>query len=336
VTSSADLVRWLERFPRFRVAVVGDLMLDRYVWGSAARISQEAPVPVVRVERETHVAGGAANVARNVLSLGGKAVVFGVTGQDRFGRDLCQVLRRLGGDTSHVVRLDDRPTTTKTRVLAGTQQVVRIDSEDTSPVPAHVLDAVSGELRRQIEGGEVHGVVFEDYAKGMMTAEFMAEIAATARRCGVPVALDPHPSHPFNVHGLTVMTPNRAEAFGLAGVYYQPGVLPIVDDEPLRHVARRLQRLWGTEICLITLGAHGMALCVGRRPVVHIPTVAREVFDVSGAGDTVIATYTMSLLAGASPYDAGVIANHAAGIVVGKVGTAAVEIDELCDSLRTA
>lgn len=332
--NSATLSALVSRFRQFRVAVVGDIMLDRYLWGRASRISQEAPVPVVVVERETESPGGAANVVRNVLTLGAQAVAFGIVGDDPRANVLLSLLQASGADTSGLLTVKGRPTTAKTRVIAGNQQVVRIDREETSPVAVEVQAQIEAKLRDAIRAGRVQAIIFEDYAKGLLTRELLQRVTDCAREHGVMVTLDPHPSHPFNIRGLHMMTPNRAEAFGLAGMYYQRGVFPIENDAPLLEVSTRLRRNWGVDCLLVTLGAGGMALFTEGAPPLHIPTRAREVFDVSGAGDTVAAAYTLALLAGASPADAATIANHAAGVVVGKIGTVPIAAADLVLALR--
>ncbi len=332
-TRNTQLSAFVPRFKDLRVAVIGDMMLDRYIFGRASRISPEAPVPVVAVEREHETAGGASNVVRNILGLGGRAVACGVVGTDTRGDALVRLLEAEGADCSCVLRTPDRPTTVKTRVIANNQQVVRIDREVTAPVPPEVRAALVEKVLGMIRAKTVQAVVFEDYAKGLLDQATMQRIADAARAAGVVTALDPHPSHQFSVTGLTLMTPNRAEAFGLAGAYYRGGVHPIANDLPLLEVSKKLRGDWRVEQLLVTLGADGMALFMEDRPTLHIPTKAREVFDVSGAGDTVIATYTIALLAGATPAQAAEISNHAAGVVVGKVGTAPITAPELLDAL---
>lgn len=328
-SSLAQLVR---TFPRSRVAVLGDLMLDRYIWGQATRISQEAPVPVVRVQRESRVPGGAANVVRNILSLGGAASVFGAVGPDTHGENLVALLRDGGADTHGILTAHDRPTTIKTRVVAGNQQVCRVDREETGSLPAPLRTRIEDALFSALEQDGIDGVILEDYAKGLLQAESLQAVVDRARELNLPVALDPHPSHPFNLRGLDLLTPNRAEAFGLAGVYYRPGVLPLEEDSALLEVGKRLRHEWQVRVLLITLGPGGMALFASDDGPVHIQTKAREVFDVSGAGDTVMASFVLALLADATPEQAAHIANHAAGIVVGKVGTvAATAADLLAD-----
>ena len=329
----ADYVR---HFAGLNVAVLGDLMLDRYTWGEATRISQEAPVPVVLVNRDTVVPGGAANVVRNVLSLHANAMAAGMVGDDMDGRLLLQLLNDACADTAAVPMLAGATTTVKTRILAGNQQVVRIDREQPGQVTPQLRRQVLSRLEQLLAAGGVGALIMEDYAKGLFDREFMSEATAMAAKYGVFATLDPHPANIFNVPGLRLMTPNRMEAFKLAGMDYVPsdGTLPL-EDKALREVSERLMELWGPELLLVTLGADGMMLVdrSGNAPV-HIPTQARQVFDVSGAGDTVMATMTLALLAGAEPAEAAAIANHAAGIVVGYIGTRAIGAEELVAALE--
>ncbi|OGV69147.1 MAG: hypothetical protein A3K19_15515 [Lentisphaerae bacterium RIFOXYB12_FULL_65_16] len=332
--SDRDLLPCLSRFSGFSVAVMGDVMLDQYVWGRASRISQEAPVPIVCVERDTVAPGGAANVARNVCTLGGRAWALGFVGADENAERLRKTLRETGTDVDGLVALPDRMTTVKTRVLANNQQVVRIDREETAPASASAVERLRLELLKTLDRHAVGAVILEDYAKGVFSEGFMADVAALARQRGILVALDPHPSHPFNVKGMRLLTPNRAEAFALAGVYYRSAVRPLEKDTALLDVGARLLDLWETELLLITLGADGMALFTPGAEPVHIPTRARQVFDVSGAGDTVIAAFVMALLAGATPADAARLSNLAAGIKVGKIGTVGVHMAEMEAELK--
>jgi rfaE bifunctional protein kinase chain/domain len=317
----------LDRCAGRRVAVVGDFMLDRYIWGAASRISQEAPVPVVRALKTTSAPGGAANVARNVHTLGARPVPFGVAGPDAAGDELAALLEAMAGGPAGIIRDTSRRTTEKTRIIAGGQQVVRVDNEDDDPLPGAIADELLARLRAAV--ARVDAIIVEDYAKGVVSGTVLREIAAMGNDRGVPVTLDPHPSHPYNVPGLAAITPNRAEAFALAGLYPAKTVLPLIDDAPLREAAVRLAALWAPKCILVTLGGDGMALFRRDSMPAHFPTRAREVFDVSGAGDTVIAAFTLALIAGATPEEACVLANHAAGVVVAKVGTAPVDAEEL-------
>ncbi|MFH1037615.1 MAG: D-glycero-beta-D-manno-heptose-7-phosphate kinase [PVC group bacterium] len=305
------------------ILVVGDVMLDEYLWGEVERISPEAPVPVVRVKSETWAPGGAANVAHNLSSLGARPFIAGVIGADQPGRKLRSLLRRKGIDDRGLVVDAGRPTVTKSRILAGHQQVARIDRECSSDV--------GDDRRRQLLEGirrldrPIDGVILEDYAKGLLSQELIGELIALARSRGCPVVVDPNGCHHFTYRDASLVTPNHKEAIEMAGRGREVG---------LEDLGRTLLRKWGSESVLITLGEEGMALFQRRRRPMHIPTVAREVFDVSGAGDTVVGTASLALAAGADLREASFLANCAAGVVVGKLGTAAVSLDELRNALN--
>lgn len=319
-------------FRQKHVAVIGDLMLDVYVKGNAVRLSPEAPVPVVHVSKRESCLGGAANVMRNLVTLGARVSAFGAVGTDVAGDEVLTHLKSYGINVDGIVRDGSRPTTEKQRILAGHQQVVRVDFEETSPVPRDITDKVVLPLIAMIESGKVDAVIVQDYAKGLLSEGLLKIIVETARKRHIPVALDPHPRQTMRVKGLTVMTPNRLEAFGLAGVYPDDQSLPSDKDEQTCFVGRRIIDEWACDYLLMTLGAQGMALFPRQGEPEHIPTRAREVFDVSGAGDTVIAAFTLAMLGGASAVEAAGFSNHAAGVVVGKLGTATVAIDELLKS----
>jgi len=319
----------LGEFEKCRVAVLGDLMIDRYIWGKASRISQEAPVPVVCVDKATATPGGAANVLRNLSSLGAEALAFGVVGDDDSSRELAALLDDCAVAQSGVVREAARRTTEKTRIIAGNQQIVRVDTEDVTPPGESQTENLLSLLKKEIETGKLSAIIVQDYAKGMITREILQQVVELASKSNVPVALDPNSGHPFNVRGLTLLAPNRTEAFSLAGIYHSENRATFEEDRALHEVASKLQDLWSPQQLLITLGAAGLALFTEGNPAHHVPTQAREVFDVSGAGDTVIAAYVLALGSGASSEESCVIANHAAGVVVGKVGAAPIFPDEL-------
>ncbi len=325
----------LERFSQYRLAVIGDVMLDRYIWGQASRISQEAPVPIVQVNRVTKAPGGAANVAANITALGGKACLFGVVGQDEEGEQLGKIMADQGIDVEGVDALEGRRTTVKTRIIGNRQQIVRVDTEETTPLPSGERSKLCQRLAAEIAENKFDGIVFEDYAKGLLTSKFVQQIVDLANQHSVFTILDPHPSHGFKIVGLQAMTPNRAEAFGLTGTYYRDGILPLAKDRPLLEVGAKLMHDWRSQLLLITLGADGMALFTQDGKFEHIPTRAREVFDVSGAGDTVTASFSLAMLAGAQPLQAANLANHAAGLVVAKIGTTPVTADQLREQLRS-
>ncbi|MDD3885686.1 MAG: PfkB family carbohydrate kinase [Victivallaceae bacterium] len=329
-----DLESVLKRFERGRVAVVGDLMLDVYLWGRVSRISPEAPVPVVNISRRTSCLGGAANVVRNVATLGAKAHAFGVVGVDQCADELICLLHEHGVDSEAVVRDGSRPTTEKKRVIAGGQQLLREDMEAVTPVDEKIRRDMVSKVIGKIRSGELDAVIFEDYCKGVLAEWMLEEIVSEAAKRGVITALDPKPGSMKPVKGLTFMKPNRGEAFALVGVVDRSSPdLPVKDDAGLAAVADKLLDMWSPEYLLLSLAAQGMALVERDRPMRVIPTRAREVFDVSGAGDTVTAAFTLAMVSGATQVQAAELANLAAGVVVGKVGTVPIQYDELAGVL---
>ena len=319
------LARLFPRFSKARVLVVGDLILDEFIWGDVSRISPEAPVPVVWVQRESFMPGGASNVASNVRSLGGKVSLIGIVGDDANGRRLVGELSRKGIDVSGVVTDRRRPTTLKTRVIAHHQQVVRTDREDPSAVGGAVLKKIVEAVRERID--ETDALIIEDYGKGVITAGLLSDIMGLARRRKTIVTVDPKEEHFTYYRGVTAITPNHHEASRAVG-------FAIEDGAALGRAGRALLKRLKCESVLITRGEQGMSLFERSGRVTHIPTVAQEVFDVSGAGDTVISAFTLALAAGAGKVDAAVLSNVAAGIVVGKVGIAVVTPDELAAGLK--
>ena len=308
--------------------VLGDVMLDQFIWGRVNRISPEAPVPVVEFERESFMPGGAANVARNLTALGTRATLYGVTGRDPAATTLGGLLRSDGVDPSGLVADPGRPTATKTRIVAAHQQVTRLDREATG-VPS---DAVAGRLWKRLLGGLDRGdaVLVGDYGKGVVTDGLLDGLRRECRIRGLWLSLDPKPVHRLDLRGLSLITPNRKELFELAGgVEDTVRAADPLSDPPLLAAAGRLMATLSPALLLVTLGEAGMLLCRRDERPLHIPTVARDVFDVSGAGDTVIASFTLAIAAGLSPVEAAVLSNHAAGVVVGKFGTATVTPDEL-------
>ncbi|MGD0411339.1 MAG: D-glycero-beta-D-manno-heptose-7-phosphate kinase [Verrucomicrobiota bacterium] len=315
---------------RARVVVLGDVMLDQFLWGKVARISPEAPVPVVEFERESFIPGGAGNVARNLARLRAATQLLGVSGHDDAARRLRRLLTRDGAGCSGLLSCSNRATSIKTRIVAHRQQVVRVDRETRGDIDdqtaARLLAALADSLRH------ADALILADYAKGVITQPLLDETRRLCRARGVWLSLDPKPSHLLNLSGLSLLTPNRKEAFDLAGLPDEhPGADP-ARDAALRRVADKLLAELQPALLLITLGEHGLLLCQRGQKPFHVPTAAREVFDVSGAGDTVIASFTLAIVAGASPVEAAFFSNHAAGVVVGKLGTATVTPDELLAS----
>ncbi len=311
---------WLEAIRKIRILVVGDLMLDHYIWGDASRISPEAPVPVVQVDRETYTAGGAANVALNVQSLGGKAVLFGRMGADENGRRLASFLESNGVRLVPGCSREGIPTTVKTRVVCRHQQLCRLDREALPAANRVGEDEFRLHLAPVVAG--VDAVLLSDYAKGVLDSEAIAAIQSLLPPTTL-IALDPKPRKSIAHQNLGLMTPNRAEAFQLAGMDEEAGVFPAERVCGLIYERYRPQRL------VVTMGSEGMLLSERGTVLERIPTVAREVFDVSGAGDTVIAALTLAIAAGLSLPEAARFANTAAGVVVGKLGTATATPEEL-------
>jgi D-glycero-beta-D-manno-heptose-7-phosphate kinase len=302
-----------------RVLVLGDVMLDEFLWGHVARISPEAPVPVIEIQRESFHVGGAGNVARNVRSLDGAATLVGVVGRDAAAARLRNELRAAGVEDA-LVEAGGRPTTLKTRIVAHHQQVCRADRERSDDLDEALEDAVIARIAGALRAA--NAMVVSDYQKGVVTARVMRAAVALARKRRVPVLVDPKVRHFALYRGATIVTPNLLEAEQASGVR-------IRDEDDVGAAGARLLRSLRCRAVLITRGEQGMTLFeAGRRPV-HIPTAAREVFDVTGAGDTVIATLSLALCAGASLPQAAALANDAAGIVVGKLGTAITSPDEL-------
>jgi len=316
VERARDLVRAMRRV---RVLVVGDVMLDEFVWGKVSRISPEAPVPVVQVTGQSFHVGGAGNVARNIRSLGGRAVLAGVIGRDGAAGRIMEDLSAAGVTTS-LTRDQARPTTLKTRIIAHHQQIVRADREDADPLVGGLEADVLEHVARWSASSDA--IVVSDYQKGVVTPRLMRTVESLARRRGIPVLVDPKVPHLRLYRGASVITPNQLEA-------EQATARRIRTAADLARAGRRLLSRLACRAVLLTRGEHGMSLFEKGQRLFHVPTAAREVFDVTGAGDTVIAAFTLALCAGAAMKEAAVLANHAAGIAVGKLGTAVVEPDEL-------
>jgi rfaE bifunctional protein kinase chain/domain len=310
-----------------RVFVLGDVMLDEFLWGRVSRISPEAPVPVVQVTCQSFHLGGAGNVAASVRSLGGGAVLAGVVGGDAAGDRVREALAAAGVE-SHLVDLGrDRPTTVKTRIVAHGQQVVRADHEDPADAPARAEADLVESVRRELPS--CAALVVSDYEKGVVTASLLRRVLPLARRRRLPVLVDPKVRHFRLYRGATVVTPNQLETEQATG-------LRLEGPAALRAAGLRVLSLLGCRAVLVTRGEHGMSLFERGRPPLHVPAAAREVFDVTGAGDSVIATMALALAAGASLPEAAVLANCAAGVVVGKLGTAQASPEEVLAAARLA
>jgi rfaE bifunctional protein kinase chain/domain len=318
---SKRLIKFVDRFPRTHTLVVGDVMLDHYVWGSVSRISPEAPVPVVSVTKENVLLGGASNVVNNIHSLGGRVSVCGVIGRDDAGRQLVHMLRNQGIPADGLIVEENRSTSIKTRVIAHNQQVVRFDRETKNGIEKdthlRIYDFVKQRVRDSLDA-----IVLSDYSKGVITKGLVRDIIKLARKNGVIVSVDPKVNHFGMYSGVTILTPNSKEASIGAKI-------DIEDEKSLLKAGALLLKRLKCDAVLITRGEHGMSLFERGGRITNIPTVAQEVFDVTGAGDTVISVLTLAMASGAGMIDAARISNYAAGIVVGVVGTAAVKPEEL-------
>lgn len=323
--AASSLKRYLSRFRRVRLLVVGDLMLDHYIWGKVNRISPEAPVPVVNVTSESLLLGGAANVANNVLSLGGRVELCGVIGPDDAGRKFLHALSQAGLGADGIVVEKGRQTTKKTRIIAHSQQVVRFDREQREKISKESQQRLSDFIQDRIKS--VDGIIVSDYAKGVIASNLMQGLMTLTRRNGISVIVDPKVSHFDLYQGSTVVTPNHLEAAQASGIETDGG-------DGLITAGKMLLKRLGSEAVLITRGEHGMSLFERRGTVTHIPTMAKAVFDVTGAGDTVNSTLGLALAAGAQMREAAVLSNLAAGIVVGIVGTATVNREALETALK--
>ncbi len=310
-----------------RVAVLGDCMLDRYLWGRVERISPEAPVPVVEVERESDSLGGAGNVAANLAALGAEPVLIGVIGADEPGARLGAALEERGVASRHLVVDSERPTTVKTRIIAHSQQVVRADRESRADVTGESLDRLLAVLHAEL--GACQALVVSDYGKGVIQPRVLEVALEVARAGGIPVCVDPKESHIDAYRGASILTPNQHEAGYVQG-------RRIVDEASLLEVGWGLQKRLDADAVLVTRGPEGMSLFERGGRYTHLPTVAREVFDVTGAGDTVVSVVAVALAAGADFPHACFLSNHAAGVVVGELGTASCTPSDLLASLDPA
>ena len=307
-----------------RVAVVGDLMLDRYIWGSVSRISPEAPVPIIDMESEQARLGGAANVARNIKSLGGEPFLVGVIGADNSGKLLFEMIREGGFSTDGIVVDGNRPTTVKTRVIAHSQHVVRIDREMKSDISHIIQSKILDVLRRQVDS--LDGIIIEDYNKGVVVKDLIRQVIETGNEHGKHIAIDPKFNNFFEYKDVTVFKPNRNEVEQALGMRLRT-------NEDIVEAGHALLKRLNARNVLLTLGERGMALFESDGSISHVPTKARNIADVSGAGDTVISTLTMALACGATVREAATLANFAGGIVCGSVGIVPIDKRELMDAV---
>ncbi|MBU4561408.1 D-glycero-beta-D-manno-heptose-7-phosphate kinase [bacterium] len=320
------LVEIVNRFDKAKVLVIGDVMMDEYIWGDVSRISPEAPVPVVKVMKETFIPGGAANVVRNINSLGGKVYLAGIIGNDSLGKKLKKTLTKSGVSTSGLIIDRSRPTTRKTRIIAHSQQVVRIDKEKTDSPTSPIRKRLMNALERFINRMDI--IIVSDYGKGIITSSILKKIFSLASKYKKKVVIDPKVGRFRDYRGATILTPNKNEArVALGGV--------LTEEESIHSIGKKILRELDLEALLITRGAEGMSLFQKDKKVVDIPTVAQEVYDVTGAGDTVTAVLALGLATGADFLSSAQIANFAAGIVVKEIGAATVSKKELLKRIRS-
>lgn len=316
----------VDLFTRSRILVVGDVMMDEFIWGRVERISPEAPVPVVEVESRDLMLGGAGNVARNIIHLGGQAILCGVIGKDAMGEEIERRLHKMSSPSYGLVLDNTRPTTLKTRVVSRPQNVhvVRVDHEDQRPVAEDTLQKILTTLKKELDS--VDAVIVTDFGKGVVTESLMDGIRSLTHDRKIILAVDPKEQHLALYRNVTLITPNKREAKLMSGI-------KIEDEESVKQAGNYLLRELNCRMVLITQGEKGMTLFEQNGKNTLIPTVAQKVFDVSGAGDTVISTFTLALAAGLKPKEAAVLANFAAGIVVAEVGTATVQASRLKETL---
>ena len=319
VKNDFDLKRILDNFKNIKIGVVGDLMLDDYIYGTVERISPEAPVPVVNVKEEKFVLGGAANVVNNLASLGAKTICFGVIGNDANGERLLGAFVDKKIDVSGLIRDKERTTIVKRRIIGSNQQLLRIDWEDITPISTFLEYALLRNIESKID--ELDAVILSDYDKGVLTPMVAKEIVRMCRDRGKIVTVDPKPKNAMNYYGATSMTPNRKEAKECLGKERATN---------MEEVGKELKEKLKLDNLLLTRSEEGMSLFIEDK-IVNIPTFAKEVYDVTGAGDTVISVFTLAAASGVSWHEAAKIANTAAGVVVGKMGTSTVTKDEILE-----
>lgn len=317
--------RIIAKFKKLKIMVIGDLILDEFLWGDVERISPEAPVPVVWVRSESFMPGGASNVANNIASLGAKVYLSGITGKDRNADILVAELEKRGINLDGVVVDGQRPTTLKTRIIAHHQQVVRVDRERLDSIDDNMYDQMFAFINKKIK--EVDAIIIEDYGKGLVTSRLLSRLIPLVKRHKKIITVDPKVDHFSYYKGVSSITPNLKEAQEISG-------LKAKTESDIDKIGRKILKELNSESVLLTLGEGGMRLFEKNGKIIHIPTMAQDVFDVSGAGDTVIAAFTLGLSCGINPRYAAYIANYAAGIVVGKVGVATVTSQELLERIK--
>jgi len=320
------LNKGIDNFEKSTILVVGDIMLDRFIWGHVSRISPEAPVPVVEVERETVMLGGATNVVNNLVSLGGSVMMCGVVGNDPTGKEIISRLDELNVDTGGIAIEVDRPTSVKTRIIAHDQQVVRYDREKKISLKPKTTKGILDFINEKKEN--LSALIVSDYGKGVISRQLMDGLKKVRSGCNFPVTVDPSVKNFPLYKNVTVITPNHSQAGEIAGI-------EIINEEDLKKVGEKLLNNKKCKALLITRGKDGMTLFEQEGRVTHIKSIARKVYDVTGAGDTVIATLTLGIAGGLDLKSASYLSNLAGGIVVGEIGTSTVKIDNLKELINS-
>ena len=315
----------IKKFNKKKIMIIGDIILDEYIWGVVTRISPEAPVPVVEVNKQTYSPGGASYVASHIRNLGAIPYLTGVVGKDKAASEVIALLKKNRISTSGLVKDKDRPTILKTRVIAHNQQVVRIDHEKKDKIKEKILQNISLYIKKYING--VDAIIISDYNKGVVVPELFREVIILAKKFDKPIIVDPKPAYCLHYKNATIITPNTSEAEKSVGI-------KIVDKKSLNKAGRKLLNHLKCEGVLITRGEHGMTLFEKNGKITDIPTSAKEVYDVTGAGDTVISVLALSIASGANLREASVLSNYAAGIVVGKIGTASISVEEIKKAIK--
>lgn len=317
------LKEYVDRFVKARLLVIGDIIMDEFIWGDVSRISPEAPVPIVEVNRETKMLGGAANVINNILSLGARPILCGVLGDDANGEEILKIISRMGLETNGIVTEKGRHTSIKTRIVAHSQQIVRFDRESRANIRSESIEYLLNFVEKNLNN--LDAIVISDYGKGVISDLLMKELRALINRVSgrsIIISVDPKTGNFQYYHGVDVITPNHHEAGAFCG-------FDIIDEETLERAGMQMLHELGCRSVLITQGKDGMTLFESGGEIIHIPTVAKKVYDVTGAGDTVIGTFSLGLACGLDLKSAAVLSNFAAGIVVGEVGTSVVRAEDL-------
>jgi D-beta-D-heptose 7-phosphate kinase/D-beta-D-heptose 1-phosphate adenosyltransferase len=322
---SENLIHHINQFSKSKVLVIGDIIMDEYIWGDVSRISPEAPVPVVEVQQETKMLGGAANVVHNIRSLGGQSTLCGVVGNDSIGRNIIRLIKKIGSDPKGIVIESDRPSSIKTRIVAHNQQVVRFDRESRKELDIESNQKLLDYVQRST--GSINAIVVADYGKGVISSRLMKKLRKILKSSHILLAVDPKENNFQHYQEVDIITPNHHEAGAFCGY-------KIIDEKSLIKAGTQMLDTLHCRSVLITQGKDGMTLFQADGEISHIPTVAQKVFDVTGAGDTVIGTLCLALASGMDMKSAAVVSNFAAGIVVGEVGTSTVTIGQLKKAIR--